>query len=58
MMIKVIAKPKNTLAKSGGVLYYDWAAQFYARGGSDEAIYNVNQTELDLYTTGVDVLYQ
>ena len=34
------------------------AAQFYARGGSDEAIYNVNAGELGLYTLGVDVLYQ
>ena len=34
------------------------AAQFYARGGSDEAIYNVNDGELGLYTLGVDVLYQ
>jgi hypothetical protein len=34
------------------------AAQFYARGGSDEAIYNVNDGELGLYTLGVDVLYE
>ena len=34
------------------------AAQFYARGGSDEAIYNINAGELGLYTLGVDVMYQ
>ncbi|MCK4859055.1 MAG: hypothetical protein KAS87_00665 [Candidatus Omnitrophica bacterium] len=34
------------------------AAQFYARGGSDEAIYNVNSGELGLYTLGVDVMYE
>ena len=34
------------------------ADQFYARGGSDEAIYNVNDGELGLYTQGPDVLYQ
>ena len=34
------------------------AVQFYARGGSDEAIYNVNSGELGLYTLGVDVLYE
>ena len=34
------------------------AAQFFARGGSEEAIYNVNAGELGLYTLGVDVLYQ
>ena len=33
------------------------AAQFYARGGSDEAIYNVNDGELGLYSLGVDVMY-
>ena len=34
------------------------AAQFYARGGSDEAIYNINSGELGLYTLGVDVMYE
>ncbi|MDD3007063.1 MAG: hypothetical protein PHX30_05820, partial [Candidatus Pacebacteria bacterium] len=32
------------------------AQQFLTHGGSDEAIYSVNQGELDLYKTGVDVM--
>ena len=32
------------------------AEQFLTHGGSDVAIYNINQGELDLYITGVDVV--
>ena len=32
------------------------AEQFLQHGGSDEAIYTVNQGELDMYTTGPDVM--
>jgi len=32
------------------------AEQFLSHGGSESAVYNVNQDELDLYTTGPDVV--
>ncbi len=32
------------------------AEDFLTHGGSDPAIYTVNKGEMDLYTTGVDVM--
>ncbi|MCK5643372.1 MAG: hypothetical protein KAJ19_21360, partial [Gammaproteobacteria bacterium] len=32
------------------------AEQFLSHGGSEPAIFNINQGELNLYTTGVDVM--
>ena len=34
------------------------AEQFFARGGSEPAIFNINQGELNLYISGADVMYK
>jgi hypothetical protein len=55
-----LPKPTDKVYEINGDQSKHWinmtAQQFLSHGGLDEAIYTVNQGELNLYKTGVDVM--
>lgn len=58
--VRVDTDPNERVYEINGDQTRHWinmtAQQFLSHGGSDVAIYNINQGELDLYTAGADVM--